>query len=98
VRWCLEKVESLRPPEVKRLSEVVEHLRDEPEAGLPCELPGLTEKLGGWRPGELTIHGGEAACGKTTATCQEVVGLLSNSHFGRKSRYGMIVDFWVGYS
>jgi hypothetical protein len=34
----------------------------------------------------------------TQEQLQEVFTRNSNSHFGRKSRYGMIVDFWVGYS
>jgi twinkle protein len=76
VRGCIQEAVSLRPQEVKSLAELVGHLQDKPEPGLPCEIPGLTEKLGGWRAGELTIHGGEAASGKTTATCQEAVGLL----------------------
>jgi twinkle protein len=76
IRGCLQQAESLRPPEVKSLGELAGHLADSPDPGLPCEIPGLTEKLGGWRAGELTIHGGEAASGKTTATCLELVGLL----------------------
>jgi twinkle protein len=79
VRGCIQEVVSLRPQEIKALAELAGHLTDKPEPGLPCEIPGLTEKLGGWRPGELTIHGGEAASGKTTATCMETVGLLQRN-------------------
>lgn len=76
IRGCLQNARRLGPQEVKSLRDLPDDAFEKPEPGLPCAIPGLTEKLGGWRRGELTIHGGEAASGKTTATCQEAEELL----------------------
>ena len=76
VRGCIQSARSLGPKEVKALRDLPDDVFEKAGPGLPCSIPGLTEKLGGWRAGELTIHGGEAASGKTTGTCQEVEALL----------------------
>ena len=76
IQKCIEDARSLGPEEVKLLRDVDLANVKEPEPGLPCEIPGLTGILGGWRLGELTIHGGESYSGKTTATQQEAMGLL----------------------
>lgn len=76
VKRCIEKARALRPEEIKLLRDIDFATVEAPDPGMACEIPGLTEKLGGWRLGELTIHGGESYAGKSTATMQEATGAL----------------------
>ena len=76
VRKCIESSRSLGPSEVKLLRDIDFENVKAPDSGMPCEIPGLTDKLGGWRLGELTVHGGEGYAGKSTATMLEATGAL----------------------
>ena len=77
IRGCIYNARSLGPEEVKALREIPQEGIDEVPKGLPSEIPGIDQKLGGWRLGELSIHAGDAGSGKTTGTCQESIGALS---------------------
>lgn len=43
--------------------------------GVPTAWPTLTEKLGGWRPGELTVWTGRNGSGKSTMLSQCIIDL-----------------------
>lgn len=73
---CIKSAKPIRPAEVVLLRDLPLQEVAAPDPGSACEIPGLTEILGGWRPGELTVHGGENYSGKTTATTQEATGAL----------------------
>jgi len=73
---AITQAEEAKPAEVKTLAEISMEAVEAPKPGIPCETPGLNEILGGWRPGELTIHGGENFSGKSTATTMEAAGAL----------------------
>ncbi len=65
-----------RPSEIKTLGEIDMTDVAPPAHGIPCEIPGLDEALGGWRPNEITVIGGENFSGKSTAVLQEAAGCL----------------------
>lgn len=73
------------PPQLISPNSLTEEIVDrflcpEKYIGIPTPFALLTEAIGGWRMGEITIWSGYNASGKTTMLNQVVLGLCAEGH------------------